>query len=219
MNDSMEGLWARKLLLDGVRQTTDAETFTAFHAAVSAIEPPSPALMLSMSLNGDSLSQWRAYADDGHGVSVGFDINISSLLPPEADASMYAVDYELQASMVAGTVFGLQGILSQHGPQSEQAKTAFATEASGLRVKNPAFREEQEYRLVQRNLDMVTGYYARQDCIVSFAEYPLIPGPNGGQSINTVYLGPKNRTPEPVVKAMLKPFGNVEVLRSSATYR
>lgn len=33
------------------------------------------------SLNGDVLSQWRAYADDGHGYAIGFDATTLLKLP------------------------------------------------------------------------------------------------------------------------------------------
>lgn len=102
-------------------------------------------------------------------------------------------------------------------------------------LKNPAFSEEKEWRILSTMSKTIPDgksikggdysnpqrldFRARGDHIVPYL--PLkIPDDKKG-CIREIILGPRNRTPEPVIRAALEKFGfhDVTIRRSAATYR
>jgi hypothetical protein len=89
-------------------------------------------------------------------------------------------------------------------------------------LKSPAFREEQEWRLLSiltRGSEDICLYRALHDRVVPYREFELtgierVP-------IAEVVLGPKHITPGKIVEDFLKrnQFGPVQVRRSEASYR
>jgi hypothetical protein len=55
----------------------------------------------SFSTDGDSLSQWRAYADDGRGFAIGFDIAELSRFPIQVLDVLYDKDQQMLEMMAA----------------------------------------------------------------------------------------------------------------------
>lgn len=125
------------------------------------------------STSGDILSQWRAYADDGHGFSIGFDstaISHSKELPMMSfkkdnllSLQKVIYDEEEQRKIISSLLnAALDRIkITQDSRQNSDNKTdeqivrsaagAMAIQnLSGFSVisKNPAFSEEKEYRLL-----------------------------------------------------------------------
>lgn len=98
-----------------------------------------------------------------------------------------------------------------------------------FRIKNPAFTEEAEWRIISlvikeksaANLGKNEGlnFRARGDHIVPYLRLPI--PDNKKNCIKEIILGPRNRTPEPVIRAALEKYGfqNVNIRRSAATYR
>ena len=91
-----------------------------------------------------------------------------------------------------------------------------------FRLKNPAFREEAEWRLISHlfnELEDECEFRISAERLIPFRSIALknldIP------AIREVILGPKNITPEFVVSKFLEKNGfvGVTVKRSSATYR
>lgn len=74
-NDSKEGSWIWKLVLDECKRTKFSLSDQAYIKAVmeSCLAERS-AFGFCLSEDGDLLSQWRGYADDGAGVAIGFSI-------------------------------------------------------------------------------------------------------------------------------------------------
>lgn len=80
-NDTEEGVWTLKLLREACNALTsntyEDDEFNPWHVervfeALDAIRRNFDGLGLCFSRKGDMLSQWRGYADDGQGVSIGF---------------------------------------------------------------------------------------------------------------------------------------------------
>jgi hypothetical protein len=128
-----------------------------------------------MSEEGDLLSQWRAYADNGAGVSIGFDSDYLAKLgnlkrdrndPVGAHLTKVEYDLEEQVKLVAehadeilkrvsdGALRFPTLLTSEEDTQSWRQKS----ERMGLhfiffyfflfRLKNPAFIEEREWRVI-----------------------------------------------------------------------
>jgi hypothetical protein len=91
-----------------------------------------------------------------------------------------------------------------------------------FRLKNPAFDEEREWRLIsyltQGGKDECK-FRSSSDRIIPYREFE-IPKKDIGP-IDEVILGPKNLTPVSVIEAFLKQHGfeGIKVIRSKATYR
>jgi hypothetical protein len=90
-----------------------------------------------------------------------------------------------------------------------------------FRLKNPAFREEEEWRLTCQvsQDDRGLEFFARQDRIVPFRTLHLTPLEM--PAIREVIIGPRNITPTATVASFLKSrgFDGFQVYRSEATYR
>ena len=72
-NDSMEGTLATDKLLARIEnETTSSAEVVRMKKAVDLIKSFSDGLGFCLTADGDKLSQWRGYADDGHGFSIGF---------------------------------------------------------------------------------------------------------------------------------------------------
>jgi len=195
------------------------------------------------SKNGDVLSQWRAYADDGTGYAIGFSAKELSELPVSLLEVLYSRDKQVKE--MTALVKALY-----HVEQSEKEKfgsgfsqTCYVIGADMAAYKNPAFSEEQEIRLVHL-LDIVPTEHAAkfvdaggtmfgtevEGDEVQFRIVGGIPSPfidldfsNGGSHnpIRRVVLGPKNHAIEAGITLYLETIGinNVEIVRSKASYQ
>lgn len=227
MNDAMEGVWARKLFFVLCREAglDDAE-IALLELRFDSVPAPRRAVMC-FSEDGDLLSQWRGYADDGRGFAIGFARDIATLPPDEPPASFVRVwydDYTQRRALKSGVEQAADALRRKNDNDLKNVIGDFQL-AAEYRIKNPQFKEELEWRLIVQISEQYSGYHARQNRLVPFCEYLL--GPKHAQHvptlINEIVLGPKNETPIEVVRAMLPPELNrdrkVAIRRSAATYR
>ena len=96
MNDSMERQWGMDALQEELSTRQDYEG-TAFmdvmERAIHRVSFESLTLASCFSIEGDRLSQWRAYAENGAGFAIGFDPKALQMLP----VSLLEVCYDRQA--------------------------------------------------------------------------------------------------------------------------
>lgn len=106
------------------------------------------------SKNSDILSQWRAYAEDGRGVSIGFNLtklsNFDNLLIREViytDDVVYD-DVESDLEIVSDTISSV--IREKNITNKDKQIEIFLHELIPelVKYKNPAFAEEKEIRLI-----------------------------------------------------------------------
>ena len=92
-----------------------------------------------------------------------------------------------------------------------------------FKIKNPAFKEEKEWRLVsvQPKDTAYTGLSYRSDEKRVIPYFPFSLNDEGFKSIKEIWLGPRNITPKSIVEEMLKEYGltGVKIEVSSASYR
>lgn len=268
-NDSMEGAWVREVLLSECRRREmPRQAMDDFTEKVGNLLHFASAAGFCLSQDGDLLSQWRGYADNGAGVCLGFD---QERLPdicshPKSDefgVTVQQVHYEPEAqrALVAPHVDTLsdlveKGALAAHSSvlsllnfdlliteEQKKERTALSWKYNFsfllmldllFTLKNPAFAEEQEWRLVSillksgKNHSLEDRSYSNAadldfrscgDRIVPYLKLPL-PG-DKLSCIREVILGPRNHTPEAVIRAFLTKVGLPDVIikRSAATYR
>lgn len=191
----------------------------------------------------DILSQWRAYADDGKGVSIGF--NLDKLSEPDnillkevkyTDVFNYS-DIENNVELIGetiNTIFSDSKITDKR-----EKKEVFLNELlpDFANFKNPAFEEEKEIRLIycddmklQKLVDKYVPLEAKWNPIELEHDFRII-----GDSIITefvklnfnpediedIYIGPKCSLAEYDVRNITKKLLNreIEAKKSKASYR
>ncbi|MDD4203352.1 MAG: DUF2971 domain-containing protein [Candidatus Omnitrophica bacterium] len=114
--------------------------------------------------------------------------------------------------------------------ENEKIKKAFESLNSNILMlfptlfllKNKGFKEEKEWRLISYFIKNGTDkccFHADSDKIVPHRDFDLIA--NERKSIEKIFLGPKNKTPDYVINSFLKQSGfeGVTVVPSKTSYR
>lgn len=254
-NDVMEGKWVRQVFSevcagDDVLSKHQEKLLANMDFFCSLPR----ALGFCLSEEGDLLSQWRGYADNGSGISIGFNKDYLDklwLLNKGGGLRQVIYDKKAQRSGLDAAVeemkkqIGLGAFKDQVGglllQPSKEDVAQYVKASSDLWMsflailplvytfKNPAFREEREWRLMHYPMND-NGQFAT-DALASLefraAQDRVIPVKNVSLDearipiISRVILGPKNITPESLISSVLAKFGftGVDVMRSDATYR
>ncbi|MFY9410850.1 MAG: DUF2971 domain-containing protein [Methanosarcina flavescens] len=144
------------------------------------------------SKKGDLLSQWRAYANDGKGISIGFDRryfeSIKELDNKEFEIFDVIYRYEEQEKLLrnlfstirADNLKALEDFYINKGNKNYFQEIVLASVLLKYRVifKNETFSEEKEVRLVH-GFDRIAAepdifeYRVTQDDLISFVELPI----------------------------------------------
>lgn len=191
------------------------------------------------SVEGDLLSQWRAYASDGYGVSIGFSSDILEMvnnhlygiqLKPIIYSTKKQKEYgKLQAKKILDLL--LKGDFLYHA-MSEVFENDLASICC---YKNPAFSEEKEWRLCIAlspacRIDTKANYdpfimseiklYSNQKEIVTYLDLDFSKVKN--KIITEIILGPKCKISINDLKQNLFVLGyetsGINITKSSATY-
>lgn len=122
----------------------------------------------SFSKDGDVLSQWRAYADDGYGVSIGFNRSYFDFYPhgpllsynKEHTTGLYDVIYDGQTQ--DATIKEIVGYLINANNNENDKYKLFIHLSHILKklsytYKNPAFHEENETRIIHTPFILTNG--------------------------------------------------------------
>lgn len=152
-NDSKEIIWADEIVRRYIEEFKEVDEDVPELADVESIyRSRRVPYIASFSTGRDLLSQWRGYADNARGVSIGFDLRelkLEKILPNNT------LDRE--------GATGISAVLYDKDVQEHHIKMFFRARrekmADGLDLgiwlsqvsyifKNPHFREEQEYRII-----------------------------------------------------------------------
>lgn len=120
--------------------------------------------VLSLSESPKILSQWRAYGDDGKGFSLGFSKKFLTSPLTEHHSTVVSCVYDDHEEFIKQLVESVEPELEEINAIYEKCRKAVNAFwghiddspevfdklfSELLRIKNPAFREEQEWRLVK----------------------------------------------------------------------
>lgn len=256
-NDTMEGRWVRGIF-DQLCDEHNLGSYTKERLLehLQMLRNFADGLAFCLSGKPDILSQWRGYANDGRGFSVGFSSEYLVALRDkrkerdEASFGTVKVEYELEeqkkvvlpiflemkeiiargALRMPRSILGSAGKtaeeLAKEDDEAKKASNDFSLSLLGLlnhlyRIKNPAFAEEDEWRLLSYLIgdDDECEFRTAADRIIPYREFHLeeLDTP----PIEEVYLGPRNISQMDDVGRFLKRHGlkDCGVKRSSATYR
>lgn len=246
MNDFMEMHWGYRIwekaasaLIDTVGREFLDKIDEVFHnSGIFGLVVTS-----CFSLDGDVLSQWRAYADDGQGYAIGFNARDLIQLPTRPLRVLY--DEEAQVQEVKKIVASLHKVEKtadeQYGSDFREICHILAYDLAAL--KNPAFSEEKEIRLIHvldfnksnASLRLTdAGGYAfgkeSEGVSVQFRMKGNVPTPfieldftdNGNiNPVKKVIMGPRNDALPSAISIFLETtgIGSVDVEKSKASYR
>lgn len=223
LNDSMEGQQFFSLLKSH-SSSPNQKIIASIRTHLDSVE----AFVTCFCSEGDLLSQWRGYAGNGTGVSIGFSRDdIVVAISGSHAALLYTVAYaNCMSDMPPGRARTIDDMLSNTGTPSDAAVHAFAKERWAIKPKG--FSEEKESRLIV-TIDssrgvltplapwlqvgyMAVGSEVREYCDFSFDVKKLV---------KEITLGPNNRTDESVLARYLESIGlgGVTVKRSASSYR
>lgn len=169
-NDSTERTYFEQTLLEiidnFIDDPSDIKQFSpyvekallAFKSTYYSQRPDIPPIYsASFSLDGDLLGQWRAYAGDGTGVSIGFSRDMFNKAFHGNDG--WTVEYDKSAAELAchsKIITTLQACATQFRADEKRFLNFFALtllqfmDLKNMFYKHSQFKEEQEYRIVYR---------------------------------------------------------------------
>lgn len=218
---------------------------------------------------GDKLSQWRGYADDGHGISIGFNYeSLAKLISEEESINLFKIEYpdENNESALAQIKKHSEDIIGSilYAINTNDSKKLFSNDTyaidvfhelssrifiqESIKFKNPAFKEEAEWRIVFD--DEIDKYINWEDWYDGVEEKSALSDeiatlfPNGLQFralrnkiisffdlsfksyeqtiINEIVIGPKSDVQEGDVYQLLAYYGydpDIKIVKSKSTYR
>ncbi len=144
----------------------------------------------SFSANGDSLSQWRAYTQNGIGFSLGFDEAYLQSLAKSQKYELIECEYD-----EIGHKRAISVLIDKSAESTERELDLFIELLRhSPRLKHPKFEEEKEWRIVSE--DMGHGkpkFRAGKSTLIPYSEFKLA-GEDGILHIAEICVGP---TPHP----------------------
>lgn len=247
MNDFSEMHWAYQRFEEAagsVMEIVGREFLDEIDLIISSSQARILPMLTSFSTDGDVLSQWRAYTNDGTGIAVGFDSRKISSLSVRIGSIEYS--REKQVKHLAGL------ILLMHenciGLSGKKRDDLIFEHSSNMGVdmaffKNSAFSEEKEVRIIRATNPIFIGgnmtlsdpggsgepesrkklpiqfRSGRSGGIVPYVEMPL--GGLGKNLIKEIIIGPKSVNNGNEVSMALSRYGysGYKILHSQATYR
>ncbi len=199
----------------------------------------------SFSKKGDSLSQWRAYANDGKGFAIGFDRksfafdkNIpakSAKLDKSIGIRDVNYDQKKEEQCIEYCIELLHKAFQNKQPNQDSILAAYTLNDFALFSKSDAFYEEDEVRMVhipqiQQNpqnseLDiskctLPLKHRVSNDIITSYFEYDFS-SDSESSAIKEIYLGPKCNVTYYDLNLILASANlqNIKIKKSKASYR
>jgi len=246
-NDHLEGKLASQGLIDlvikqtiEVSSTTRQETAESIKSTCDNFESAIRGFATCFSEAPDKLSQWRGYANDGKGISIGFDKerlrsllerNRAQLIEAIYDpAEQERVITEYNTHLPESTLGYLSLDTTRVPERKQQQDTAKLSLASSLmtynyQFKQEGFSEEQEWRVFSKiainspHRKTPINFFAKDDRIIPYQTLGL--GGSDCHPITEIYIGPKCLTDAKVITALLIKYGikGVEVKSSTISYR
>jgi hypothetical protein len=236
MNDATEfrtaiemiAMELRSRALDPFEQTPERARVDALYDQVSAVES-TDVFVLSLTEEGDQLSQWRAYSGRHSGFAIGFDVATLCRVASEHGFSLDRCIYDSQAqSLLAATLVdnGFLWIAHNERMTRRRCREFRRTLLKWAPLfKHYTFDEEREWRLVSTSHPATspeTGFRAGPSTIIPHYKLPLRTK-DGSSVISSVTVGP---TPHPELSvesvhalASARGFGGVPILESKIPLR
>lgn len=233
-NDYLEG----KLVAQAIARLAKADRpseheVIRMQSAIGWIEETIDALGFCLSKNGDLLSQWRGYAQDGTGLAIGFTESFLRRLASKNSGEqaprirLAKVEYKLEAheKLVRPAYQKMKAIMGSQDWSQKNVLAALADEEAPKKLeaadaniswaalslvdqlfllKSPGFKEEREYRLISHTVNNAPNPSGHRAMTDRLIPYRTLQLKSASSGpLAHVVLGPKHRTPIAVVKQFL----------------
>ncbi len=251
LNDPSEGIWFDKIikdLLDDFNKNTEdwEEVYETLDSARKILFDSVKSYIFCFSTKGDSLSQWKVYADDAKGVTIGFDLAKFGIPVGVPGNKSYSVDGFGLCSVVYNKQIQkttIEKVFNEFSPNNVNDVANMLIEAYKLSCifKNPSYKEETEWRLIFRP-DLHFGHHSTPENYTEKSEklynntgkkvyfrnvdnrvipYFIFNQPKRDDLIKEVILGPKNNNPPGTVKLLLSNYNYLGTIikKSSVPHR
>lgn len=248
MNDFSESHWGYDRFVEAVNtdlEKYDREYFDDLDEVISGMQLHLLPALSCFSFDGDVLSQWRAYADDGAGIALGLDSDLIGNLAVQCSKVVYDQPEQVEQFRHIMAILYPMWQAGKTTPEAKKEFLDFATvEASKTWImKNPAFIEEQEVRIVRALLpeekngqwslkdaggegeDKVSSepldvkFRARGSGVVSYVDVPI--SGLGNELVKEIVIGPRSVNSGSEISMALSACGfrGFTIRTSKATYR
>lgn len=234
-NDSLEGKWVLDRFVTLRTGGKDQYFDKAWHILNTAVHSGQYALGMCFSEHRDRLSQWRGYAEDGRGFSIGFSKEkldrLSKVYSEGKSSEVKFRKINYWDRLPDEFLIELKAYCDKQSYSSDGNITQLSLDNIALQdwiwrlneIKNPAFKEEAEHRLYTIMSDTSFPGTSFRNVQGNISPYIVISFNDiGTDLIESVTIGPKNNTNREIIKAFLKKCGFdriYDVQQSSASYR
>jgi len=244
MNDSYENVWVENYF-DLIKEIFNDSKYEKFLESTFNIykwnnDPP---FIFCLSASKDILSQWRAYSNDGKGVSIGFKTNQLKFHNRIPAPNVYAhntlgiakIEYltYTQKQKVKSLCLELKNRYDKMENEDEKILApmdlSFNLINWGISFKNSSFKEEKEWRLIHTPTDTYEEplsnlsellFRSNGEKIITYFQYDFEDSFDS-KLIPEIVLGPKCNMTEKEVRKFLdyNNLVNTKVTLSKSTYR
>ena len=196
----------------------------------------------------DLLSQWRGYADDGHGFCLGFSKAVLEKVCSDSFLDLSEITYmsindEIVIDEYISNILNLvrdidillyltedealnffssmeTTYIDQLDDAREDIIEAFSTATDNFfKYKSPSFKEEKEWRIIYSDYGLNNlSFRPSRNRIIPYKEINI---KKYRDIFSEIFIGPRNITPENVLADMVSSYGfsRPKIVRSSSTYR
>lgn len=246
MNDSYENKWIENYF-DIVKEYFKESKYNdLIKNSLAMYEWNSkPPFIFCLSASKDILSQWRAYSNDGQGVSIGFDTKYLNLKNESPSPNVYChntiglqkIEYHnySQKKKVTELCESVKNTFDKNPNSTENIMLsldlAFSLVNWALIFKNASFKEEREWRIIHtptdndhydENLDNLSKLQFRTSTgkIITYYSYNFLRKFNSNL-IKEVVIGPKCKMRPEEVRQFLdyNTLRKTKITISKSTYR
>ena len=157
LNDYKEIHWIKDKVLKKIKEYTNKNSYEKFNSFIKLFENQQPTVYIaSFSQGDDLLSQWRAYANDGFGVAIGFNTDYfeQNDLIKTSEVLYDEKQQEVEIEKILEPLLNLDDKINFESKEFEEYCENIISEINNLsaKSKNELFMEEQEIRLIHTPL-------------------------------------------------------------------
>lgn len=241
LNDYKEIHWIKEKVSKKINEYTNKNNYDKFNNFNKLYEEQQPTVYIaSFSQGDDLLSQWRAYANDGYGVAIGFNANYfkDNNLIKTSKVLYDEKKQEEEIDRILKPLLDLDKKTNFESREFEDFCEKIINEINNLsaRSKNELFMEEQEVRLIHNPIitqDNLTKKFIfknhlspmmfRATCgnLIPYFELKFDNFNDDNEPIIEIIKGPKNKFINQEIKIFLanNGFYNVNIKSSKSSYR
>lgn len=242
LNDYKEIHWIKDKVSNRIKELTTKDSFTKYKVFEELYLKQHPLLYIaSFSQGQDLLSQWRAYANDGKGIAIGFNVQYFNQID-YIRTSEVLYSEEVQNKEIEHIIQDIEnldnGIVKRDLSSFKNVCEKVITKINNLagKSKSELFKEEQEVRLIHNPIITSieeSSCYKIENCIsdmkfrschdnlIPYFELKFDKKIEGIEPIVEIIKGPKNRAIDKEIKMFmsLNGFCGVQIEKSNASYR